>query len=63
MSQRLPTDSYMILLYVNILLLAMASLTIGIFYGHSNQLDWAMLRLDSFKQNRSKILEYIRLNC
>jgi len=41
----------------------MATLSIGIFYGHSNQLDWAMLRLDPFKQNRSKVLEYIRSNC
>ncbi|CAF3944975.1 unnamed protein product [Rotaria sp. Silwood1] len=63
MSQRLPTDSYMILLYINILLLAMGSLSIGIFLGHSNQLDWAMMRLDAFKQNRSKILEYIRSDC
>ncbi|CAF2655227.1 unnamed protein product [Rotaria sp. Silwood2] len=41
----------------------MVLFSIGIFYGHSQQLDWAMLRFDPIKQNKSKIFEYIRSNC
>ncbi|CAF2105310.1 unnamed protein product [Rotaria magnacalcarata] len=63
MSQRLSTGSYIILIMINISIALGAVLSMGIFHGHSQQLDWAMLRLDSFKQNRSKIFEYIRSNC
>jgi hypothetical protein len=63
MSQRLSTGSYIILIMVNAFIAVMALFSMGIFYGHSQQLDWAMLRLDSSKRNRSKILEYIRSNC
>ncbi|CAF3985166.1 unnamed protein product [Rotaria sp. Silwood1] len=63
MSERLSTVSYLILILVNILIALMALFSIGIFDGHSQQLDWAMLHLDPIKQNKSKIFEYIRSNC
>jgi hypothetical protein len=63
MSQQLSRGSYAILLWVNMLLVMMAAYSVGRFYAHSKNLDYAMLRLDLCKQNRSKILEYMRSNC
>ncbi len=65
MPRRLSTDLYLFtfLLMVNTFIGSIASYSWGLFNGHLKQLDKAMLRLDSFKQNRSIILEYIKLNC
>jgi hypothetical protein len=63
MSKQLSRGSFAIIIWINMLLGFMAAYSIGIFYGHSKNLDYVMLHLDSYKQNRSKILEYIRSNC
>jgi hypothetical protein len=40
-----------------------ASYSLGLFHGYVKQIDKVMRRLDSSKQNRSAVLEYIESNC
>lgn len=63
MTEQLSISSYLILIIINTFIGLIASYSLGLFHGHSKQLDKAMLHLDSFKQNQSIMLVYIKSNC
>jgi hypothetical protein len=63
MRNQLSTGLYMAIMMINVFIGFLAGFSLGVFYGHLEQLDKAMLSLHPLKPNRSMILEHIKSNC
>lgn len=61
MSKQLSACSYVTLTMINTFIGLIASYSLGLFHGYLEQIDTAMRRLDSSKQNRFAVLEYKKI--
>jgi hypothetical protein len=63
MVEQLSTGYYMILMSINTLILIPAIFSLGIFFEQSNRIQEDPIHLKMFKENQSKIYEYVITHC